>query len=239
MAEQVVILAGGLGTRLRPITETIPKPLVEINDQPFLYWQIQEAKRLGYRRILLLVAYLGHMIEEHFKDGSELGVEIEYAYEKEPLGTGGALRNALSMLDDEFFLLNGDSFLSLDMKGLQKLYDQGSSDAVIASFPYPEKTDVPGNLKVDANFVVSYKKAAGVENGYSQVDAGVYIMHKKVVESYERERFQLEQLWPPLIEAKRLQVFPVEERFYDIGTPERLKEFEEFVRDYFAHTISH
>ena len=99
---QVVILAGGLGTRLRPITEKTPKPLVPVADQPFLHWQLSDVAQQGFDRVLLLVSYLGEQVQQTLGDGSTWGLKLSYAFEKTPLGTGGALVNAYDQLDDEF-----------------------------------------------------------------------------------------------------------------------------------------
>lgn len=238
--KQVVILAGGLGTRLRPITEKIPKPMVAVAEQPFLHWQIQELKRQGYTRILLLIAYLGEKILEHFGDGREWGVEVHYCKEPEPLGTGGALLFARHLLDEEFFILNGDSFLRLDMDAMARQFAQATKpcEAMLAVYDNRLATPVPNNLKISNDRVMDYQKAAGVEKGFTHVDAGVYLLKRKHIFDGHRQKFQLEELWPALIAENSLLTFNVSERFYDIGTPERLKEFEEKIRDYFPNTIS-
>ena len=113
---QAVILAGGKGRRLRPITEQIPKPMIEIKGKPFLQYQLEFIKDCITKDILLLVGYLGDKIEAYFKNGSGLGLNIQYSYEKAPLGTAGALRNANDKLEDEFLLLYGDSYLLLQTR---------------------------------------------------------------------------------------------------------------------------
>jgi NDP-sugar pyrophosphorylase family protein len=233
---QVVILAGGLGTRLRPLTEKIPKPMVPVREEPFLHWQLLDLKQQGYKRVLLLVAYLGEQIEAHFKDGSAFGLEIEYAYEPEPLGTGGALKNALPKLADEFILLNGDSFLHAPLAAMEEKLR--SSDAVVSTYDNRIPTPVIANLKIRDELVIDYKKDAGQELGFDRIDSGVYLLKRRLIENYPAERFMLADLWPTMIAAKRLAAFAVNERFYDIGTIERLKEFEEKIGDYFPHAIS-
>jgi len=111
---QVVILAGGKGTRLRPITYQVPKPMVPIHGKPFLQYQLELIKSLGINEVLLLVGYLGKQIEEYFGGGPKFGLNIEYSYENNPLGTGGALKNAEEKLAEKFLLLNGDTFLPMD-----------------------------------------------------------------------------------------------------------------------------
>lgn len=237
MKRQVVILAGGLGTRLRPITEKVPKPMVPVAGEPFLYWQIQDLKAQGYTKILLLVAYLGEQVRQFFGDGSGIGIEIDYSFEPEPMGTGGALKNALPKLESEFILVNGDSFLKAPLAQMERCFERGY-DAVVSTYDNHDPVPVIPNLKVSGDKVVDYKKDAPTDEGFDKIDSGLYVMKRALVEREPRERFMLADLWPPLIAAGRLGAFEVRERFYDIGTPDRLKEFEEKVRDYFPNPVS-
>lgn len=240
---QVAILAGGLGTRLRPITERIPKPMVPVAGKPFLHWQLLDLKRQGYTNVLLLVAYLGEQVRAHFGDGRSLGMNLEYAFEPEPLGTGGALKNAISKLSEEFILLNGDSFLRAPLDDMARAFSEAELDALISSYDNQDPVPVITNLKLadgsgDVYRVKEYCKDAGLERGFDRIDSGIYFLKKRLLEGHPSERFALADLWPPLIAQGRLGAFEVKERFYDIGTPERLKEFEEKVRDYFPYAVS-
>ncbi len=233
---QVVILAGGLGTRLRPLTETVPKPMVPVADLPFLHWQLLDLKAQGYSRVLLLVAYLGEQVEAHFGGGSELGLALNYCYEREPLGTGGALKNAATHLDDEFILLNGDSFLRAPLREMERAFVR--VDALISTYDNQVSVPVIPNLKSENGLVTGYEKDAAPEKGYAEIDSGIYILKRALLENVAQETFMLADLWPALIQQKKLGAFRVNERFYDIGTIERLKEFEEKVRDYFPYSVS-
>src|SRR4029077_9597920 len=115
---QVLILAGGLGTRMRPITETIPKPMITVAGKPFLQHQLELLRGAGIAKVLLLVAYLGEQIREYFGDGAKFGCKISYSFEPAPLGTGGALKNAEAQLQDDFVLVNGDTYLGIDYRAL-------------------------------------------------------------------------------------------------------------------------
>jgi NDP-sugar pyrophosphorylase family protein len=228
--KQVVILAGGLGTRLRPITEKIPKPMVPVEGEPFLHWQLADLKSQGYTDVLLLVAYLGEQVEAHFGNGARFGMNLAYAYEREPMGTGGALKNALAQLEDEFILLNGDSFLHAPLDRMAEEFDQAEVDALVSTYDNRDPVPVIPNLKVRDRIVLDYKKDAGRAQGFDMIDSGVYVMKRSLVAASDAVRFQLADLWPPLIEAGRLGAFHVPERFYDIGTIDRLKEFETYVK---------
>ncbi len=240
---QVAILAGGLGTRLRPITERVPKPLVEVAGQPFLYWQLLDLKNQGYTRILLLVAYLGEKIQNHFGDGNKMGLELSYSFEPEPLGTGGAIKLACEHLDSEFILLNGDSFLKIDLQSLENEFQPQKMDALISTYDNHIKTPVTPNLNLKVSSgdsvyeVLSYSRAGGPV--YTYIDAGVYILKRSLFELCKDSKFQLETVLHQKMKEQKVFAHPSAERFYDIGTPERLKEFEEKVHDYFKDTVSY
>ena len=233
---QVVILAGGLGTRLRPLTETVPKPMVPVAEFPFLYWQLLDLKAQGYKDVLLLVAYLGEQVEAYFGRGVESGLNLTYCYEREPLGTGGALKNAVALLDDEFILLNGDSFLQAPLHEMERAFV--GLDALVSTYDNRVAMPVIPNIKTENALVTGYEKDAVASRGYTEIDSGIYILKRSLVASMAKEKFMLADIWPALIREKKLGAFRVRERFYDIGTIERLKEFEEKVRDYFPHTVS-
>jgi NDP-sugar pyrophosphorylase family protein len=242
MRKQVLILAGGLGTRLRPITEKYPKPMVPVAGEPFLHWQILDLKEQGYTDIVLLVSYLGEQIQAHFGDGLKWGVNISYSFETEPLGTGGAIRLAIQNLGDEldadFMILNGDSFLRAPLDDVAGFFEEGLFDAVVTTYDNGvrsglEKTPVPNNLKVKNQIVVEYEKAAGIEKGFDRVDSGIYVAKKALFTASEhalKSKFQLEEVLNPLIAKRTYGGFKVDARFYDIGTPDRLNEFEDFVK---------
>lgn len=248
MRKQVVILAGGLGTRLRPLTEKCPKPMVPVAGEPFLHWQILDLKEQGYTDVILLVAYLGEQVREHFGDGSKYGMNISYSFEPEPLGTGGAIRFACETLgddlEDDFIILNGDSFLRAPLDDVSGFFEEGTFDAIVTTFDNGLKsglsaTPVPNNLKVKNGIVVEYEKGAGAEKGFTGVDSGIYVVKKSLfakdpktgADSAARfgRKFQLEDVTRELIAKRTYGAFAVGERFYDIGTPERLKEFEDYV----------
>jgi mannose-1-phosphate guanylyltransferase/phosphomannomutase len=151
---QVVILAGGLGTRLREHTQTVPKPMVTISKRPNLEHQILLARSHGFTNVLLLVSYLSDRIQSHFGRGERFGVEISYCAEDPPLGTAGALRHAGSLLQDRFLVLYGDIFIDCD---LARLWAQHSDDRALATLvvhpnDHPEDSDL---VEVDSDGTLS------------------------------------------------------------------------------------
>src|SRR5260370_9474138 len=134
---QAVILAGGLGRRMRPITETIPKPMIMVARKPFLQHQLELLSDAGIERALLLVAYLGEQIQEYFGDGAKFGCHISYSFEPTLLGTGGALKNAEAQLQDYFVLVNGDTYLGIDYRALGKEFVAANCSALIVAYEKP------------------------------------------------------------------------------------------------------
>ena len=134
-------MAGGLATRLRPITEKIPKGLVEIDGKPFLEYQIKLLKKYEIKNIILCVGYKGEMIEEYFGDGENFGVKISYSKESKPLGTGGAIRKAFNKLRKNFFVMYGDAYLNFDYKDIISFYEKSKGTAVLSIYKNKGKYD--------------------------------------------------------------------------------------------------
>ena len=225
---QAVILAGGLGTRLRPITERVPKPMVELGGEPFLARIVRWLARYEFHRLLVLLGYRGEMISDYFGDGRRFDVSIAYCNEVSPLGTGGALRNAFEQLEDDFLLLYGDSYLPIDYwppiadfrnhscQGLMVVYDNRVADS-----------GVTNNVAADGDgWVTRYAKDQGVLD-LQYVEGGVLCFRKGVIaELPAGEVVSLErELYPRLIADRQMRAFRTTQRFYDIGTPQRLVEF--------------
>lgn len=222
---QIVILAGGLGTRLRPLTYKFPKPMVLIKGKPFLEYQLEMLKKNGFENFILCIGYLGEKIEEYFGNGKKIGIHIKYSKENEPLGTGGALKNAEKLLENEFVLIYGDSFLCMDYKSLITDFHKSKKLAMTVVFKNNPKM-VVNNMEVSkTGEVLNYdKKNEGLSN---YVEAGVHIFKKGVLSLVpENSIFSLEEeLLPILIKKKELYAHITDKKFYDIGTFDRLSIF--------------
>ncbi len=203
--------------------------MVPVGDRPFLEYIVTHLADQGFRNVVLLVGYLGHMVEEHFRDGSDFGVSLRYGYEDRPLGTAGALRKALNLLASEFLLLYGDSFLPIDYGELTRRFHNTSAAAATAVI-YDNRhgdTDVKGNIAVDdQGCVVRYEKGS-TGTGLPYVEAGVLCLRRSVIEPLPPELpYGLEdRLFPDLVSKRQMWSFVTTQRFYDIGTPQRLEEF--------------
>lgn len=219
---QVAILAGGLGTRLKPLTETIPKPMVAINGKPFLEYQLEWLHRCGFRRILLLTGYLSDAIKDHFQDGRRFDLSIDYSVEATPLGTAGALKWAEARLEDSFLLINGDTYLAIDYGVMVARFETSGTPALMAVYGNADGI-VPNNVAVSTEGLVSrYDKQRSA--GLTHVDAGAYVFRKQVVDGIPSGRVcSLEgEIFPALVASGELGAYPVTDRYYDIGTFERL-----------------
>ena len=225
---QAVILAGGLGTRLRPVTATVPKPMVPVAGVPYLEHQLRLLAKQDIRDVLLLTGYLGEQIEEYFGNGSSLSLRIDYSREPHPLGTGGALRHARAKLHDSFLIIYGDSYLPIEYgEAFATLISSGAAGLVVAYDNSREDTSVKNNIDVDDEFFVNrYQKDSPDKLSY--VEAGVLALRRGVVDLVPEGRaVSLEQeIFPQLIASRSLIAFITTRRFYDIGTPERLEAIE-------------
>ena len=228
---QVVILAGGLGTRLWPMTETVPKPMVPVCGEPYLAHQLRFLAGQGYSDVVILTGYLGNQIEEYFGDGAALGMHIRYSREPGPLGTGGALRNAAHLLADAFLVIYGDSFLPIEYETLEERLTETNATAVVTLFEDKNgETNVVPNVDIDeSGFVTRYEKnASGSKLRF--IDAGVLALRAEAIRLIPAgEKISLEEhIFPRLIERHSLAAVTTEQRFYDIGTPERLRVIEAY-----------
>jgi NDP-sugar pyrophosphorylase family protein len=228
---QIVILAGGLGTRLWPLTKEVPKPMVPVAGVPWLERQLQLIAKQGLRDVVILTAYLGEQIENYFGDGRQLGLSIRYSREAEPLGTGGALRDARPLLEELFVVIYGDSYLPIDYSEVGRRL--GATEALGALVVYQDRdgsTGVRGNVALAEHGVVSrYDKAAVDDPELAYIDAGVIALRREAIDAAPVQgRVSLEQeVFPRLIERRALIGLPTAQRFYDIGTFARLHAIEE------------
>ncbi|RLG84545.1 MAG: nucleotidyltransferase [Thermoprotei archaeon] len=197
----VAILVGGFGKRLRPYTEETPKPLVSVAGKPILEWQITWLKKHGFNEIVLLVGYRKEKIIEHIGSGTKYGVKVTYVVEDEPLGTGGAIKNAEHILAREnvFLVLNGDILTNLDPKPLIELALKQNYAAVIASIPLPSPY---GILEISGEKVVGFKEKPQLYDYW--INAGVYAMTPEVFD-YLPEKGDIERTaFPKLAEEGKL-----------------------------------
>jgi mannose-1-phosphate guanylyltransferase len=227
---QAVILAGGLGTRLKPLTERIPKVMTQVMGKPFLLHLLELLKRDGIHDIVLCVGYRGGQIRDFFGNGEDLGISIKYSEEKgELLGTGGALKQAQRLLGEHFFVVNGDTYIPLKYGEVDKAFIKRTKKALMVV--YRGATGVRNNVELGDRLMVIKHDKEGLSPNLKYIDAGVLVLKREVLDLIpDGCSISLEKgLYSPLMHQRELAAYITEQRFYDMGTPEGLKIFEEFL----------
>jgi NDP-sugar pyrophosphorylase family protein len=221
----VAILAGGLATRLRPITEKIPKSLVPVAGEPFLAHQLKLLHARGIRRAVLCIGYLGEMIQREF--GSEaFGVKLDYSFDGEKLlGTGGAIKRALPLLGEEFFVLYGDSYLPIEYAPVAEFFQRSGKLGLMTVYRNEGKYDTSNVVFRDGEIVVYDKKLKSLE--MKHIDYGLSLFKSSVFEAYAADQiFDLAEVMGKLVREKQLAGYEVLERFFEMGSPAGLAELE-------------
>jgi NDP-sugar pyrophosphorylase family protein len=227
---QMVILCGGLGTRLGDIAKNIPKSMININGRPFLQHQIEKLKKQGIEDILLCVGHLSNIIEEYFGDGSKFDIKIEYSHDGvEPLGPIGALKKAEPYLNDVFFMMYGDSYLSIDFQEVYEFFTQFDKLGCMVVFKNHDKYD-KSNLIVKNDMVVGYGDKNRTKD-MVYIDYGTTALHKNSLNIIPPNKFfTTKEFFSKLIEKQELLAYEAKERFYHIGTPASLEELKKFIK---------
>lgn len=232
---QAVILAGGLGTRLRPFTEHIPKAMVPVGGKPFLEHQILLLKNQGIEEILLLVGYRAEQIKHFFGDGSKYAVRISYSHEETPRGTGGALRLARPKVQSNFLLLNGDTFLPMNYREAISCFLRLRPWGLVVVYKN-DGSFAKANLAVssDMHVIDNDPKCAHL----THINAGAVILNHRVLDLIpEFQTYSLEnELFPKLIARRSLLAYETQIPYYDMGTHDGLKRLEGFLH---SGTSSH
>jgi NDP-sugar pyrophosphorylase family protein len=222
------LLAGGLATRLRPITETIPKALVEVAGRPFVDHQLELLRRHGVRRVVLCLGHLGDRVRDHLGDGSRLGMDLQYAFDGEKLlGTGGALLRAANLLGqspaDPFWVMYGDSYMDIDYPAVLDSFDRCGADGLMTVLHNGNRWDKSNVVFRDGKLIRYDKKHATPEMDY--IDYGVALLRHRVLERVPvGQPFDLAALYSELVEEGKMAGYEVTNRFYEIGTPAALEE---------------
>ncbi len=225
---------GGLGTRLGEYTKEVPKPLVKVSGRPFFDYELMLLKHYGFRKFLFLTGYKAGMIEDHYGDGSDLGISIQYCYDGEKLlGTGGAIRRAYELLEDDFLVIYGDSFMDIDYEETIFRYLKGKEEgkrAVMTVLKNNDRFDKSNVVVKDGSIVLYDKKEPVPEMEY--IDYGVCIYEKSLFEDFPAgEGFDIAELQKRLSINGELAAHIVDKRFYEIGSPGSLSEFGAYIED--------
>lgn len=228
--EQAVILAGGLGTRLRPLTDDLPKPMIAFHGRPFLEYLLVMLREAGIRRVLLLVGYRAQNIVDYFGDGAAFGLEIRYSLGPPEDETGTRLRRAKSLIDPLFLLLYCDNFWPLDMGRLMLEYQRQGRRAITTVYRNDDGW-TKHNVRVAADGAIAQYDRLRRQDGLRGVDIGFGLFEKGVLELLpptENVSFEA-TIYPQLIAAGELGAFETQHRYYSVGSLERLPETAEFL----------
>jgi mannose-1-phosphate guanylyltransferase len=223
---QAVILVGGEGTRLRPLTSTVPKPVVPLVDRPLMGYMLEWLRGHGVQDVVMLMGYLATALREVLGDGSQYGLRIRYIEEPEPRGTGGALKFAESLLDERFLMLNGDVLSDMNLSQQIEQHERTGARGTLALVPV-EDPSAFGLVRTTEDRAVTefVEKPSPDQIDTNLISAGAYVLERDVVDLIEPDRnVSIErEIWPQLV-GQGLFAFPHEAYWLDIGTPERYLE---------------
>ena len=233
---EAILLCGGLGTRLRSVVSDRPKPMADIAGKPFLHYLVRMLSEKGVERFVFALGYMGEQIEAYFRDGREYGISIAYSYEESPLGTGGAIRNALSLVSEENVLvLNADTYFHTDYENLFMQQLKNKSAMTIAGRKIEDISRYGAILKDESGRILRWNEKMNPNEGKSsrpgEINGGIYVMQKSLIEKIPEGKQSLENDCIPawLKDGVYLQAISSDGYFMDIGIPEDYAQFKEDV----------
>jgi NDP-sugar pyrophosphorylase family protein len=226
----VAILAGGLSTRLRPITDKMPKALLSVAGEPFLIHQLRLLNSQGLRTIVLCVGYLGEMIKAKIGDGRALGVQIDYSFDgPNLLGTGGALKRALPKLGERFLVISGDSYLPVDYSSIVGAFVRSRKPALMTVLENKGQWDV-SNVWFEAGTIRRYDKKLRTAE-MRHIDYGIAVLSAEVFAPFPDDAvFDLAKVYSRLVSEQQMAAYEVTQRFYEIGSRQGLAELDSLLR---------
>jgi NDP-sugar pyrophosphorylase family protein len=230
MTAPAAILCGGLGTRLGPLTANKPKALVEIVGEPFIAHQLRLLKASGVTRAVLCVGYGAEMIRDYVAGGARFGVTVDYCHDgPRLLGTAGALRKALPLLGDEFFVLYGDSYLPCDYAAVWKRFRESGKQALMTVYRNEGAFDT-SNVELDSDGSIRAYDKKNRTPAMRHIDYGLGVFRSAAFERVPQERaFDLAELYQSLLAAGELAAFEVPDRFYEIGSLQGIADLTEYL----------
>ncbi len=222
----VAILAGGLATRLGPLTKKVPKSLIPVAGEPFVAHQLRLLQRNGIQEVILCVGYLGEMIEMSVGDGSAFGLKVEYSYDgSELLGTAGAVRRALPKLGERFFVMYGDSYLACDYAAVEDEFSRSGKLGLMTVFCNNGRWDA-SNVEFENGQLVAYSKHNRSPR-MRFIDYGLGVFRAQAFSKSQAP--DLAEVYSELLQIGDLAAMEVHERFYEIGSPAGLQEMNEYM----------
>ena len=227
----VAILAGGLATRLRPLTETIPKSLVEINGEPFLWHQLRLLRENGVDRVVMCVSHLGEQVQESAGEGRQFGLHIDYSFDGDILlGTAGALKRAQPLLGESFFVLYGDSYLPIDLRAVETAFRASGKAGLMTVYSNQGQWETSNVEFTDGRIVAYDKKLRTGRMRY--IDYGLGVLNADALARVPAgTSFDLAALYQELLSAGELAAFEAPQRFYEIGSFSGIEELSSYLRE--------
>lgn len=227
----VAILAGGLATRLRPVTETIPKSLVEINGEPFLAHQLRLLARRGIERVVLCIGYLGEMVREYAGDGARFGMDIRYSFDGPRLrGTAGAIEQARPLLGETFFVLYGDSYLPCDYAAVERAFLDSGQPALMTVFHNRDQWDA-SNVQFEGGKILAYDKKCRTA-AMRHIDYGLGAFRSTAFDRIPGEgAYDLADVYGRFLAEGALAGFEVDQRFYETGSFQGIAELSAYLAE--------
>jgi D-glycero-D-manno-heptose 1,7-bisphosphate phosphatase len=227
---QAVILAGGRGVRLRPITDARPKPMIEFHGKPFLQYLVEMLRDQEFERIVLLLGYLPDVIIDHFGDGRGLGVNITYSVTRPDDLTGRRVRHAAPLLDDRFLLMYCDNYWPMQFNEMWRQYSESGRPVQVTVYANADCVS-RSNVRVAADGAVEVFDRSRVTPGLQGVEIGFAIVNKAVaLELLPKRQLLLEDaVYPPLVERRALHAFVTDRRYYSVGDQDRLAATEDYL----------
>ena len=226
-----MVLAGGLATRMRPHTLTVPKSMLEVAGRPFVEWQLERLAASGLRDVVMCVAHLGEQIRAHVGDGERFGLRVAWSEDGgKLLGTAGALRSALHLLAERFLVTYGDSYLPFDYaEPLRILEAHDDCDGVMSVYRNDGKWDA-SNVVTDGAWVIRYEKGCR-DAAFDHIDYGATALRRELIAALPQgEPGGLDALQHEWARRKRLRACVARERFFEVGSPEGLAELDVHLR---------
>ena len=226
----VAILAGGLATRLRPLTETIPKAMVQASGEPFAFHQLRLLRRRGIEQAVFCLGYRGEQVVAAVGDGARFGLQVRYSFDGPALlGTAGALKLAAPLLGKDFFVLYGDSFLDIDYAAVERAYRQAGKPALMAVFHNDRQWDT-SNVEFAGGRIIAYSKAHRTAR-MRHIDYGLGVLASGAVDAVPSDRpTDLATIYEQLAASGDLAAFEVSQRFYEVGSFAGLAQFEDYLK---------
>ena len=226
----IVILAGGLGTRLGSLTENTPKCLLKINHKPFIELQLELLREAGYSNVFLCLSHHAEKVVSHIGNGKRFGIKVEYSFDgSSQLGTGGAIRKVLPKVGPKFAVIYGDSYLLIDYKAVEDAFLDSGAPGLMTVFENRNKFDV-SNVEFFNNRVRIYSK--NPSETMSHIDYGLSYLRSEVFEPYEIDNpFDLTVLLSQLSIEGKLAGFEIFKRFFEIGSAQGIEELSLYLKE--------